>query len=258
MSSPVFTASSSPGLALAIYDGVEPSPAALLLRIVPRRRRQHRLRIISANEYLVVGGHDWTLSMSAQDDFKARFGRNAEVLIAGTGTGLSLLLALLAWLMITGRGRAMRLASTMTNELRENEEKFRAIADCTVNWEVWWGPDGKPRWINPSVEEYTGYTVDECMAMPDFAGTLIHPDDMARVAPEFLKGLQGSARRRPRIPLRSQGRLARLAVRVLGSDYRFQRRIHRLSHERTRHYRAQAGRGRTAHCRGRIRLAGSR
>ena len=130
--------------------------------------------------------------MSTLDDFKGRFGRNAEALIAVTGTGLSLLLALLAWLMVTGRGRAMRLASKMTRELRESEEKFRAIADCTVNWEVWWGPDGKPRWINPSVEEYTGYTVDECMAMTDFAGTLIHPDDMARVAPEFLKGLQGS------------------------------------------------------------------
>jgi len=29
------------------------------------------------------------------------------------------------------------------------------------------------------------------MAMTDFAGTLIYPDDRARVAPEFLKGLQG-------------------------------------------------------------------
>jgi diguanylate cyclase (GGDEF)-like protein/PAS domain S-box-containing protein len=179
-----------PGLGLAIYDGVEPSAAALLYR-TPAIGEQHRPPLISASEYLVVAGHNWTLSMRTLDDFKGRFGRNAEALIAGTGTGLSLLLALLAWLMVTGRGRAMRLASKMTRELRESEEKFRAIADCTVNWEVWWGPDGKPRWINPSVEEYTGYTVDECMAMTDFAGTLIHPDDRARVAPEFLKGLQG-------------------------------------------------------------------
>ena len=180
-----------PGLALAIYDGVEPSVATLLYRS-PDAGKQHWPPLISANEYLVVAGHDWTLSMTTLDDFKGRFGRNAEALIAVTGTGLSLLLALLAWLMVTGRGRAMRLASTMTRELRESEEKFRAIADCTVNWEVWWGPDGKPRWINPSVEEYTGYTVDECMAMKDFAGTLIYPDDMARVAPEFLRGLKGS------------------------------------------------------------------
>src|SRR5258708_40177626 len=99
--------------------------------------------------------------MSTQDDFKGRFGRHAEMLIAGTGTGLSLLLALFAWLMVTGRGRAMRLASTMTRELRESEEKFRAIADCTVNWELWWRLDGKPRWFNPSVMEYTGYAVEE-------------------------------------------------------------------------------------------------
>ncbi len=179
-----------PGLTLAIYDGVEPSAAALLYR--SSDAVDHPLpAAISASEYLVVAGHDWTLSMSAQNDFKARFGRNAELLIAGTGSGLSLLLALLAWLLVTGRGRAMRLASRMTSELRESEEKFRAIADCTVNWEVWWGLDGKPRWINPSVKEYTGYTVDECMAMTDLAGTLIQPEDMPRVAHEFQKGLQG-------------------------------------------------------------------
>ncbi|MGP8436805.1 bifunctional diguanylate cyclase/phosphodiesterase [Paraburkholderia fungorum] len=180
-----------PGISLAIYDGVEPLEAALLHRASePNSRRAPA--IISANEYLVVDGHDWMLTMSASDEFRSRLGRNAQALIAGAGTGLSFLLALLSWLMMTGRERAMRLASAMTRELRENEEKFRAIADCTVNLEIWWGPDGKPRWINPSVEYYTGYTVAECMAMPDFARTLIHPEDVSRVAPEFKKGLQGS------------------------------------------------------------------
>ncbi|MFM0592713.1 bifunctional diguanylate cyclase/phosphodiesterase [Paraburkholderia dilworthii] len=178
-----------PGLSIAIYDGVEPSSAALLHRTPGSAG--HLPTDMSANEYLVVGGHDWTLTMSAQDDFKARFGRNAALQIAATGTGLSLLLALLTWLMMTGHGRALRLASSMTRELRESEAKFRAIADCTVNWEVWWGPDSKPRWINSSVEEYIGYTVSECMAMPDFAGTVIHPADIARVIPEIQKGLRG-------------------------------------------------------------------
>ncbi|WGS54075.1 EAL domain-containing protein [Paraburkholderia sp. D15] len=178
-----------PGLSLAIYDGVEPSSAALLHRTPDAAT--HLPTDITANEYLVVGGHDWTLSMTAHDDFKARFGRNAALQIAATGTGLSLLLALLTWLMMTGHGRALRLASSMTRELRENEEKFRAIADCTVNWEVWWGTDSKPRWINSSVAKYIGFSVDECMAMPDFAGTVIHPADLPRVMPELQRGLRG-------------------------------------------------------------------
>jgi diguanylate cyclase (GGDEF)-like protein/PAS domain S-box-containing protein len=178
------------GLALSIYDGIEPTAAARLYHS-SGRAGQHLPTAISADEYLTVAGRTWMLSLSASDDFKTRFGRNAELLIAVTGTGLSLLLALLAWLMATGRSRAMRLAALMTAELRENQENFRAIADCTVNWEVWWGPDGKPRWINPSVLQYTGYTVEECMAMPDFAGTLIYAEDMPRVAPELLKGRQG-------------------------------------------------------------------
>jgi len=178
------------GVSLAIYDGVAASDAALLYR-TPAANRRHAPALMSANEYLVVDGRDWTLSMDASDEFRSRLGSNAESLIAGAGIGLSLLLALLTWLMVTGRERAIRLASEMTRELRESEEKFRAIADCTVNLEIWWGPDGKPRWINPSVEHYTGYTVAECMAMPNFARTLIHPDDVERVAPEFQKGLQG-------------------------------------------------------------------
>lgn len=179
-----------PGLSVAIYDGVEPSASTLLYSSSGDAAKPRRAAM-AADEYLVVAGRTWTLSMSAKDEFKDSVGSSAESLIAVTGTGLSLLLALLAWLMATGRDRAVRLAATMTKELRESEEKFRAIADCTVNLEVWWGLDGRPRWINPSVKDYSGYTVQECLAMPDFAGTLIHPEDMPRVAPELQKGLQG-------------------------------------------------------------------
>ena len=178
----------APGLSLAIYDGVEPSAAARLYQSSDVAGQPASL---SANEYLVVAGHTWMLSMSAMDEFNTRYGRNADLLIGVAGASLSLLLALLAWLMASGRSRAMRMAATMTAELRDSEEKFRAIADCTVNWEIWWGLDGKPRWVSPSVMEYTGYTVAECMAMPDFAGTLIFPEDMPRVAPQFLNGRQG-------------------------------------------------------------------
>ncbi|NMM21380.1 MAG: EAL domain-containing protein [Rhodoferax sp.] len=122
----------SPGLAFAIYDGVEPSDAALLYRTAETDPR-HQQSALAANEYLVVAGHTWTLAMNAQDDFEARFGRDAATLIAVAGTGLSLLLALLAWLLATGRARALQLAAEMTLELRESEQRWKDIVGRDVN-----------------------------------------------------------------------------------------------------------------------------
>lgn len=110
-----------PGLSLAIYDEVAPSAAALLYRLattdappVPNARPA-----LSAQEYMVVAGHTWTLEMGTQAEFEARMGRDGSALIALTGVGLSLSLALLVWLMVTGRARALRLAAAMTEELRQ-------------------------------------------------------------------------------------------------------------------------------------------
>ena len=73
---------------------------------------------LSVKEYMVVAGHTWTLTLATQAEFEDRFGRDSAFLIAVTGIGLSLSMALLAWFMITGRARALRLAAEMTEELR--------------------------------------------------------------------------------------------------------------------------------------------
>ena len=62
-------------------------------------------------------------------------------------------------------------------EIRESEQRFRAIADYTYAWENWFGPDGKLRWVNPAVERMTGYSVRDCMAMADFPLPLVHAPD---------------------------------------------------------------------------------
>ena len=110
----------SPGLTLAIYDDVNPAPSALLYRTSdkPDARPRGHASALRATEYMVVAGHTWTLSLSAQSEFEDRFGRSAPNVIAAAGAGLSLSLALLAWFMITGRARALRLAAEMTEELR--------------------------------------------------------------------------------------------------------------------------------------------
>jgi diguanylate cyclase (GGDEF)-like protein len=109
-----------PGLTLSIYDDIHPTDAALMYRVgdVPEKPMVAASKVISANEYMVVAGHTWMLTLGTQEEFEARFGRSAGFVIALTGMGLSLSMALLAWFMVTGRARALQLAAEMTEELR--------------------------------------------------------------------------------------------------------------------------------------------
>jgi PAS domain S-box-containing protein len=77
--------------------------------------------------------------------------------------------------------------------LQHSERKFRAIADNTVDVEIWIGPDGQPIWLNPAIERFTGYTVEECMAMPDFPAALIHPEDRPRILGLYQQACAGAS-----------------------------------------------------------------
>ena len=50
------------------------------------------------------------------------------------------------------------------DSLKRNEEKFRAIADYTLDWEGWLDPEGRFLWLNPAAEKITGYTIQEYMS----------------------------------------------------------------------------------------------
>ena len=79
-------------------------------------------------------------------------------------------------------------------ERRQSAERFRAIADYTYDWENWIGVDGKLLWVNPAVERITGYSVDECMAMPDFPICIVAGADREVVAKQMKEAVQGSSR----------------------------------------------------------------
>jgi PAS domain S-box-containing protein len=69
--------------------------------------------------------------------------------------------------------------------LRESEERFRAIADYTYDWENWFGPDGKLIWVNSAVLRFTGYSVTECLAMSDFPIPMIDETDLEKFKYHF-------------------------------------------------------------------------
>ncbi len=77
--------------------------------------------------------------------------------------------------------------------LRESEMRFRAIADYTPDWENWVGVDGKLLWINPSVFDFIGYTVEECLKMDRYPMDIIDEDDRERMERLFLEAVAGSS-----------------------------------------------------------------
>ena len=79
---------------------------------------------------LDLGGKRWTLVMHALPTFEARYlGASQHVAVAAGGAALSLLLGFLAWLLVTGRERAVALANAMTHELRT----LQADREATLN-----------------------------------------------------------------------------------------------------------------------------
>jgi|GEM_PF-3234817 len=65
--------------------------------------------------------------------------------------------------------------------LRENEEKFRTVADYAYDWEYWENEDRKILYISPSCERISGYSSSEFLADKFLLNKIIHPGDMALV-----------------------------------------------------------------------------
>lgn len=61
--------------------------------------------------------------------------------------------------------------------LVESEAKFRTFADFTYDWEYWVGPDGKIKYMSPSCERITGYSVQSFVNDPDFMSSIVYPED---------------------------------------------------------------------------------
>ena len=79
-------------------------------------------------------------------------------------------------------------------ELEKSEERFRAIADYTYNWESWIDSQGKVLWVNPAVERLTGYTANEILAMDQFPRLLVLDEDWEEMVKNFETAASGVRR----------------------------------------------------------------
>ena len=63
--------------------------------------------------------------------------------------------------------------------LRQNEEKFRTVADFTYDWEDWVATDGSYLYVSPSCERITGYPREAFIENRSHLLDIIHPEDCA-------------------------------------------------------------------------------
>lgn len=64
--------------------------------------------------------------------------------------------------------------------LRQEEERFRTLAEFSSSWVFWRGPSGEMVYVSPAAEQITGYTAADFYACPDLVRRVVHPDDRAR------------------------------------------------------------------------------
>ncbi len=81
------------------------------------------------------------------------------------------------------RDHLENLVAQRSEQLGASEERYRAVADFTSDWELWVSPEGGMEWTSPSVETVTGYRAEEFYADPELYHRLVHPEDL----PELLR-----------------------------------------------------------------------
>lgn len=124
-------------LGIGIYAGKEISDSALLYR----SNNGHdsggsQNALFKTSKFIELSGHTWTMTFRSLPGFEAKLGWDKAQIIADAGIGISLLLTLLTWLLVSGRERAIKTARDMNRELIKSEASLRALLD-TASEGIW-------------------------------------------------------------------------------------------------------------------------
>ncbi len=179
------------GLALTLYDGQQLDDAAVLYRSANSSQVTALAPQQQAREYLVIGGHTWTLTLQASAAFAARAGIETPEVVLAMGGSFSLLLALLAGLLGTARERAQALAERMTQALRESEQRWSFALEGAGDGV--WDMQPKTGAINSSARWKTLIGWPQGQHEPTLSQWLsrIHPEDRSRAQVELQRCLDG-------------------------------------------------------------------
>ena len=105
-----------------VYDGKEMDEKSIMYDLEPGFPARS---VFTTVKDLTVAGHEWTIWIGSRPQMEARFNSNQPFWIAGGGTLISLLLALVTWMQVNGRRRAARLAVELNQDLIESRKALQ-------------------------------------------------------------------------------------------------------------------------------------
>jgi len=140
-----------------------------------------------------IASRVWEFHYSARKDaIMSRLDSLWPSWVLAGGLLSSLLLFGVLYSLSSSRNRALKLAAQMTKDLRESEERFRAIAENASDLIALRDPEGRRVYVNPAFGRIFG---DKAMIGTDSFQD-IHPEDRECVRQRFLDTVKsGEARR---------------------------------------------------------------
>ncbi|MEQ9411918.1 MAG: ATP-binding protein [Fuerstiella sp.] len=74
-----------------------------------------------------------------------------------------------------------------------NDVYFRTVANSTYDWESWHDPQGKLVWVNDAVLRMTGFSPEQCVAMPDYPLPIVAEKDRPRIQEMLQAAIAGES-----------------------------------------------------------------
>ena len=191
-------------LRLQIFDGAAKSEEARLYDS-GSAAAMPTPALLQATSRFRIADREWTLGIDSTPAFEARFDDLKPPFVAGAGAGISLLLAIMVWLLASGRSRALALAGNMTRALRASQLRWQYALEGAGDG-VWdWNNQTGEIVLSRRWKEMLGYGQSELNVTSRTWADLLHPDDragMAQALADYVAGRTASYSREMRMRCR--------------------------------------------------------
>lgn len=180
---------------MEIYDGEEMSDQTLMHDADKiRRDKGSPDSSFQSVSLLEIGRHNWTLVLSSLPGFDQRQNDQKPRFIALAGITVSILLALIAWILVHSRYRALQFSQALSHELSERKQAEAGIRlaatvfDTVDTAAMVTDKDTRIIKVNPAFSVITGYSPEEALGQtPSFLSSGAHPVEFYKEMWDSLK-----------------------------------------------------------------------